>query len=50
MSWVFSPAGSFMVRGAVTFEAQHKVEMIRVGDLYFVDADSFAGLGEKEIN
>jgi hypothetical protein len=49
MSWVFSPAGSFMVRGAVTFEAQHKVEMIRMGDLYFVDADSFAGLGEKEI-
>ena len=49
MSWVFSPAGSFMVRGAVSFEAQHKVEMIRVGDLYFVDADSFAGLGEKEI-
>ena len=41
-SWVFSPAGSFMVRGAVTLDAPGKVELIREGDLYFVDVEGFA--------
>ena len=52
-SWVFSPAGSFMVRGAVTLAAPGKVELIREGDLYFVNTEGFAaaaaGPAEEEL-
>ena len=52
-SWVFSPAGSFMVRGAVTLDAPSKVELIREGDLYFGKTAGFAaaaaGPVQKEV-
>ncbi len=46
-SWVFSPAGSFMVRGAVTLAAPGKAELIREGELYFVNT---AGLTLSRIH
>ncbi len=41
-SWVFSPAGSFMVRGTATLKTPGKVDLIRAGDLYFVNTAGFA--------